>query len=136
MGKGQIPLKLIKTFGNFLIELFTDIANSYFSTSSFPDLEKRASVTPIHKGGTDEHTYTNYRPFSLSNTFSKIIESLIFDQLTKHADEFLQTFVRAYRKLYSSQHILIRLIEEWKTQLDKNKSLAQCYFIFLKPLTA
>ena len=27
----------------------------------------------------------------------------------------------ANRKLYSSQHILIRLIEEWKTQLDKTK---------------
>ena len=55
------------------------------------------------------------------NTFPKIIESSIFDQLTKHANEFLQIFVGAYRKLYSSQHILIRLIEEWKTQLDKNK---------------
>ena len=27
----------------------------------------------------------------------------------------------AYRKLYSSQHIVIRLIEEWKTQVNKNK---------------
>ena len=27
----------------------------------------------------------------------------------------------AYRKLHSSQHILICLIEEWKTQLDKHK---------------
>ena len=27
----------------------------------------------------------------------------------------------AYRKVYSSQHILIRLIEEWKVQPDKNK---------------
>ena len=45
----------------------------------------------------------------------------IFDQLTKHANEFLQIFVGAYRKLYSSQRILIRLIEECKTQLDKKK---------------
>ena len=41
--------------------------------------------------------------------------------LTKHANVFLQMFVRAYRKLYSSRHILIHLIEEWKTQLDKSK---------------
>ena len=26
----------------------------------------------------------------------------------------------AYRKAYSSQHVLIRLIEEWKRNLDKN----------------
>ena len=55
------------------------------------------------------------------NTFSKIIKSSIFDELTKHANKFLQIFVGAYIKLYSSQHVLIHLIEEWKTQLDKNK---------------
>ena len=51
--------------------------------------------------------------------WDRIIELSIFDQLTKHANEFLQSFVEAYRKLYSSQYI--RLIEEWKTQLDKKK---------------
>ena len=95
--------------------------NSCFITSTFPDLAKRASVTPIEKGGTVNHIYTNYRSVSVLNTFSKIIESSIFDQLTNHSNEFLQIFVGAYRKLYSSQHILICLIEEWKTHLDKNK---------------
>ena len=121
MGEDQIPLKLIKTAGSFLVKPLTDIINSCFSTSTFPDLAKRVSVTPTDEGGSDKHIYTNYRPVSVLNTFSKIIESSIFDQLTKHANEFLQIFVGAYRKLYSSQHILIRLIEEWKTQLDNNK---------------
>ena len=53
----------------------------------------------------------------LFETFSKKIESSVLDQLTKHANEFLQVFVGAYRKLHSSQHIPICLIEEWKTQL-------------------
>ena len=63
--------------------------NSCFRTSTLPDLAKRASVTPIDKGGTDKHNYTNYRPVNVLNTFSKIIESSVFDQLTKHANEFL-----------------------------------------------
>ena len=74
MGEDQIPPNLIKTDGNFLVEPLTDIINSCFSTSIFPDLAKRASVTPIAKGGTDKHIYTNYRPVSVFNTFSKIIE--------------------------------------------------------------
>ena len=45
----------------------------------------------------------------------------IFDQLSKHANEFLQFFVGAYRKLYRNQRIVIRLIEECKTPLDKKK---------------
>ena len=64
MGEDQIPPKLIKTAGNFLIEPLTDIINSCFSTSTFPDLAKIASVTPIDKGGSDKDIYTNCRPVS------------------------------------------------------------------------
>ena len=110
MGEYQIPPKLIKTVGNFLVEPLTNIINSYFSTSTFPNRTNRASVTPIAKVGTDNHNYRNYRPASVLNTFLKIFDQLT--EVTKHANEFLQIFVGAYRKLYSSQHILIRLIEE------------------------
>ena len=41
MGEDQIPPKLIKTGGSFLVEPLTDIINSCF----FPDLAKKASVT-------------------------------------------------------------------------------------------
>ena len=95
MGEDQIPLKLIKTAGNFIVKPHTYIINSCFSTTRFPDLAKRASVTPMDKGGTDKHTYPNYTPFSALNTFSKIIESSILDQLTKHGNKFLQTFVES-----------------------------------------
>ena len=44
-----LPPKLMKTAGNFLVEPVTDIINSCFSTSTFPDLAKRASFTPIDK---------------------------------------------------------------------------------------
>ena len=47
IGEDQIPPKLIKTAGNFLVEPFTNITY----------LAKRASVTPIDKGGTDKHLH-------------------------------------------------------------------------------
>ena len=74
MGEDQIPPKLIKTAGNFLVEPLTDIINSGFSTSTFPDLAKGASVTPIDKGVTDKHIYTNCRPecFFGNNTIINI----------------------------------------------------------------
>ena len=68
IGEDQIPLKLIKTAGNVLVYLLTDISNSCFSTSTFPDLAKRTAVTPIDSGETDQHIYTNYRPVSVLNT--------------------------------------------------------------------
>ena len=37
-----------------------------------------------------------------------------------------------YRRLHSSLHILIRLIKEWKTQLDKNKIVGSVLLDFSK----
>ena len=36
-------------------------------------------------------------------------------------NKFLSKFIAAYRKTYSSNHVLIRLIEDWKKALDLNK---------------
>ena len=135
-GGDQIPPELIKAAGNFLVYPVTDTINSCFNTSTFPDLAKGASVTSIDKGGTDKHAYANCRLVSVLNTFPKIIETSIFDQLIKHANECLQIFVGTYRKLYISQHILIRLIEEWESQLDKNKRVGAVLLNLSKVLTA
>ena len=35
-------------------------------------------------------------------------------------EEKFSCFLSAYRKNYSTQHVLINLIEEWKNKLDKN----------------
>ena len=93
MGEDEIPPKLTKTVGSFLAEPLADIINFCFSISTFADLTQRASVTPTDKGGNDKHIYSNYRPVSVLNSFY---------QLLKHANEFLQTFIGAYRKLYCS----------------------------------
>ena len=106
---------------NFLSKLITYIINTAIDTDTFPDRAKRASVTPIDKGGNDKHIYTSYRPISVLNTFSKIIELAIFDQLTKHANNFLSIFVSTYPKMYGTQYVIIRLVEEWQEQIDHNK---------------
>ena len=38
------------------------------------------------------------------------------------SNEFLSDFISAYRKVYSTNHVLIRLIENWKATLDKSFS--------------
>ena len=35
-------------------------------------------------------------------------------------DKHLSIFLSAYRKLYSSQHVLMRLLEEWRHNLGNN----------------
>ena len=61
----------------------------------------------------------NYRPVSILNDFLKIYERFINDKLLSHANGILPDFVSAYRSKYSSNHMILRLIEEWKEKLDK-----------------
>ena len=42
------------------------------------------------------------------------------EQITSYMESKLSDFLSAYRKCYSTQEVLIRLIEEWKSKLDKN----------------
>ena len=49
--------------------------------------------------------------------FPKIYEIFIHENLTNYVNTFLSKFISAYRKSYSTNHVLIRLIENWKKSL-------------------
>ena len=40
--------------------------------------------------------------------------------LVSNIEEFFSPFLAAYRKSYSTQNVLIRMVEEWKENLDNN----------------
>ena len=93
MGCDLIPPKLVKPAVDQLAESFTCIFNSAIAQSIFPNKVKEASVTPVDKGENEKHIFRNYRPVSVLNTFSKIIELSIFDQITISANEFFSVFM-------------------------------------------
>ena len=97
-----IPTKLIKIAAGQFAEPLTYIINSTITQSFFPNKAKQASVTPVDKGENDKDTFSNYRPVSVLNTFFKIIELSIFEQITICPNEFLSVFVGAYRKHYGT----------------------------------
>ena len=55
------------------------------------------------------------------NTFSKIYERYIHNSVIPYINKCLSEFVAAYRKRYSSSHVLIRLVENWKKELDNKE---------------
>ena len=56
------------------------------------------------------------------NGFSKIYERFIHDSLSNFTDKLLSKFFLGYRKSYSSNHDILKLIEEWKKSLG-NKNI-------------
>ena len=56
---------------------------------------------------------------SLLNMFSKIYKRFLLKNLTNYVNTFLSKYISAYRKSYSTNHVLICLIENWEKSLDQ-----------------
>ena len=77
-------------------------------------------MSPLDKKTPDKNPVLNYRPVSILPTFSKIFGKVIKYYLMKSMGNFFSPYISAYRASYSMQHALLRLIKEWKTNLDNN----------------
>ena len=88
--------------------------------SIFPDSEKRASVTPVFKKD-DKLLKTNYRRISILNAFSQVFERFLLNQMLPFIENVTSSLLSAYRSKYSTQHVLLRLMEQWRTCLDNDR---------------
>ena len=84
-----------------------------------------ATVRPTFKKD-DRTKIKNYQPVSVLNMFSKIYERFLYENLTNYVNTFLSKFISAYCKSYSTNHVLIRLTENWKKSLDEKKMCWCC----------
>ena len=65
----------------------------------------------------------NYRSINLLRIASKLFENIMSDQLTEYFGNLLSSILSAYRKGYSCQHIILRLMEYWRQALDNGSAL-------------
>ena len=107
-GFDKIPPKLVKISAAVLSTPFSIPINNNLKYVVFPDDAKMASVIPLDKGKPNRNEIFNFRPVIILNTFSKIYEKVIKDQLVSGLDKYLSPFISAYRKGYSTQHVLTR----------------------------
>ena len=125
-GTDKIPPKLVKISAEVLSQPLANVINNSISKGVFPDNAKIASVSPIDKQSNDKNKVSNFRPVSVLNTSSKIYESVIKNQLISVLDNIFSPYLAACRESYSTQHVLIRLLEEWRENLDNNFTVGEC----------
>ena len=110
----------------------TYLINLSIRKGVFPNILKRARVSPVFKGG-DVYSPDNYRPISVLPTLSKIIERHIVDQLngylSKH--DLLYKSQSGFRPMHSCQTALTKLVDTWLKNMD-NGELNGVLFLDLK----
>ena len=117
-GIDKIPPKLIKLSEKILSKPLAIAINNIFNKGMFPDNVKIACVSPL-----DKLTYsaTNFRPVSVLSTFSSIFQKIVkrLFWLARWNITFHHLFTHT-AKSFSTEHVLIRLLEDWRNILDNN----------------
>ena len=103
-----------------------------FATGLVPDQFKVAKVIPIFKSG-DPRSADNYRPISLLNNFSKIIEKIMCLRLTAflESNALISPFQFGFRKSHSTLHPITHF-QNFITQSFNNKEHALAIFCDLR----
>jgi len=78
-----------------ILKLLTIVINQVLCTGMFPDKLKIAKVIPLFEKD-DPTLFQNYRPISLLPTISKVLENIIFAQLSSYVNEAKLFFDNQY----------------------------------------
>ena len=97
----------------------TICVNYALINGKFPITLKNANVTPVHKkdNPTDK---INFRHISVLPLLSKVFEQVIYNQLGKYMDIFLNKLLCGFRKAHSTQYALFKLLQRWQNELDNS----------------
>ncbi len=75
-GHHGISNVLLKEIGYCLLSQITDLINKSIELGQVPDVLKVAKVLPLYKSK-ESNKFTNYRPISLMNSLSIILERVV-----------------------------------------------------------
>ena len=120
IGVDGIPPLILKLSAEILSKSLTKIINQSIRENNFPSSLKLASILPFFKKN-ERSDKKNYRPVSVLSSLSKIFGKIFQNQIIEYIDSRLSKYISAYRKAHSTQHVLMRMIEDWKKALDNKK---------------
>lgn len=117
MSSGNLPTSLLKEYIDVYCVEFTDCINASINNGIFPANMKLGDISPIFKKD-EKIKKTNYRPITLLSALSKVQERILYDQSYKFMNKKFSDLLCGFRKGHSTQHALIRLLEDWRKHLD------------------
>ena len=103
--------------------------NLSISKGVVPDKFKLAKVVPLYKKG-EHNLASNYRPISLLNIYSKLLEKIVYKRLYSFLEKnkILYNHQFGFRKNHSTAMALLELVDECYENLDKNNFIVGIYF--------
>ena len=114
----SIPLRVLSECVVELAPSLNALYNLSLSTGSFPSEWKHAHITLIFKNGS-KNLVNNYRPISLLNSVSKILERIVFDNVYPIVNPLISSNQHGFMRKLSVQSQLISNYDIIGNDLDK-----------------
>ncbi|CAB3996609.1 Hypothetical predicted protein [Paramuricea clavata] len=121
-GLDGISAKLLRDSAYIIAPYLTKIFNLSLRCGSFPDIWKKGRVTPIFKSG-DPTSSNNYRPITILQTLSKLLERIVHHQVYNYLQEhkLLASQQFGFRSKLSTTIALAHFTEQILDNLDHRK---------------
>ena len=120
-GPDNISTFILKQCSDILTSPLLHIFNSSLFEGEFPNQLKVAKVVPIFKNG-DAMLVSNYRPISLLNVLSKILERLVYKRVLDflNKNDILYKYQFGFRTGFSTSLALMEVTDMIYDCLDNN----------------
>ena len=119
-----IPTFLLKECIDDLSPWLLRIIVESLKTSINPSVLKKAVIKPtLKKASLDPDMLKNYRPVSNLSVISKLLEKVVFDQLSCHLEnEHLHSEMQSgYRAHHSCETLMIKMMDDILGELDEGR---------------
>ena len=100
----------------------TILINNCLKKGVFSDDLKLPDITPIFKKE-DSISQENYRPVNILPQLLNVFERILYKQIDSFMKSKFSPYLCRFRKNHNEQYSLLKMIENWKKQLDNGKKL-------------
>ena len=133
MGEDGISIKDLKLCLPFCIDPLINIINSCILDNTYPEIWKKAIVTPLPKIS-DPKEVKDLRPISILPTVSKIIERHIYNQIVSFSNtlNLIPDCQSGFRQNFSTTTSLVNSLNNIRSNDDKKESTCLTLLDFSK----
>lgn len=133
VGVDEISVTMLKLSLMYILPVLCHIFDYSLQHSVFPEVWKKAQITPVVKVKSPEDP-SDYRPVSILCVLAKVFEKVVHKQITEYLNEFhvLNPAQSGFRQGYSTSTALIRVCDDLREAIDKREISLLVLFDFSK----
>ncbi len=124
LGIDGIPVAILKMLAPIIAAPTAHFIRKSFDSAVVPTGFKKASVIPLHKKGRPPSLPSSYRPVALLPAFSKVLEKVVLQQVSKHLAPLLPPTQFGFRPKRSTAAAIAYSHGSWSAARARGLSVA------------